>query len=239
MRQPSKILKQRARTTLLGKYFPSVCVVFLFSLISLLLTYLLDISGFSPAGDLMRQLSFWLMLAIISLLHALLSIGLTHYFFQMTLHAPFSFRDLFYGFTNNPDRFIIAIALRYGLPFLGWIPACIWYFRMPALLDSSARHILLLLLLVLFAILLNLTVLLFYGLSFYIMLEQPDCSPLESMRVSRQLMVGQKGRLFSLYMSFIGYGLLELGTMGVGKLWVRPYVEMVLIQFYLDVKGEI
>ena len=96
--------------------------------------------------------------------------------------------------------------------------------------------VLLLLVLILLAVLLNLPVLLFYGLSFYILLEQPDCSPLESMRVSRQLMVGQKGRLFSLYISFLGYGLLELGTMGVGKLWIRPYVETILIQFYLDVK---
>ena len=138
MKQPSKFLKQRARMTLLGKYFPSVCVVFAASLISLILTYLLDISGFSPLGDPMRQLSFWLMSAVILLLDAVLSIGLTRYFFQMTLGQPFVFRDLFYGFTNNADRFIIAAALRYGLLALGWVPAGIWYFRMPVLLDAGA-----------------------------------------------------------------------------------------------------
>ena len=50
-------------------------------------------------------------------------------------------------------------------------------------------------------------------------------------------MTGHKKRLFFLYVSFVGYGLLELGSFGVGMLWVRPYLEAVKVQFYLDITG--
>lgn len=237
MNQPTKILKRSARMALMGRYLPSTCAFFLSALISLLLAWLLNISGFSPLGDPMRRLSFWALAAVILLLNAVLSIGLTRFFFQMTLGKPISFRDLFYGFTNNPDRFIIAAALRYGLLAIGWIPAVSYYLHMPVFTECTPGQLLLLPTLVLLAVVLNLPVLLIYGQSFYILLEQPDCSPLASMGLSRQLMAGHKKRLFSLYVSFLGYELLSLGTMGMGDLWLRPYMEMIQIQFYLDVSG--
>lgn len=238
MNQPTKILKRSARMSLAGRYLPSICAFFLFALISFLLAWLLNISGFSPLGDLTRRLSFWALSAVILLLNAVLSIGLTRYFFQMTLGQPYSLRDLLYGFTNNPDRFIVAAALRYGMLAVPWIPAVSLYLRMPVLAEATLRQAFLLLGFVLLAALWNLPVMLVYGQSFYILLEQPDCPVITSMAISREIMQGHKKRLFSLYVSFLGYGLLSLGTMGLGDLWLRPYMEMIQIQFYLDISGK-
>ncbi|MEI3339838.1 MAG: DUF975 family protein [Eubacterium sp.] len=54
------------------------------------------------------------------------------------------------------------------------------------------------------------------------------------MKWSMQHMKGNKGRLFRLWISFIGWALLGLLTLGIGFLWIEPYVNQSLTQFYQD-----
>lgn len=237
MNLPARILKQNARILLTGKYMASSAIVLMASAISLLLTYLQEFSGFSPLGDPTQKLLYWVMNAIILVLEAVLSIGITYFFLQMALGKPFVTGCLFYCFTHDPDRFIVAAALRYALLALGWIPAGFYYFRLPPLLECAPGQLLALLPLILLAVIWDLPILLLYGQSFYILLEDPSCKVAASMEKSRRLMTGHKKRLFFLYVSFVGYGLLELGSFGVGMLWVRPYLEAVKVQFYLDITG--
>lgn len=237
MMEPSKILKQKARTLLMGKYMPSITIVMAASGISLILAYFQTLSGFSPWGNNMQKLCYWTMNAVIILLEAVFSIGITYFFLQMSLYKPFKTSCLLYCFSHNPDRFIIAAALRYALLTLGWIPACVYYYRLPPMTEWSVNLLLPLIPLGLLAVLLNLPVLLLYGQSFYILLEDERCSVLTSMQKSRELMTGHKMQMFFLYLSFLGFGLLELGTFGLGVFWIRPYVEMTKLQFYLGLTG--
>jgi uncharacterized membrane protein len=46
------------------------------------------------------------------------------------------------------------------------------------------------------------------------------------------------GRLLVLYLSFLGYMLLGVITLGIGMLWIVPYQTQTLTQFYLDVQKE-
>ncbi|MEA5059757.1 MAG: DUF975 family protein, partial [Candidatus Pelethousia sp.] len=41
-------------------------------------------------------------------------------------------------------------------------------------------------------------------------------------------------RLFCLHLSFIGWGLLCLLTVGIGVLWLNPYIEASQAGFYLE-----
>jgi uncharacterized membrane protein len=50
-------------------------------------------------------------------------------------------------------------------------------------------------------------------------------------------MMGHKGKLFVLYLSFIGWFLLSCITCGVGFLWLVPYVQTTLANFYDDLKN--
>jgi len=56
---------------------------------------------------------------------------------------------------------------------------------------------------------------------------------------SARLMKGNKGRIFYIILSFIGWMCLGMLSFGSGLLWVIPYMQQTLIQFYLDVKGEL
>lgn len=52
---------------------------------------------------------------------------------------------------------------------------------------------------------------------------------------SRLLMNGHKGRLFYIYLSFIGWGILATLTLGIGYLWLLPYRNATLAAFYNDI----
>jgi uncharacterized membrane protein len=50
------------------------------------------------------------------------------------------------------------------------------------------------------------------------------------------MMNGYKGKLFGLYVSFIGWFLLSMLTLGIGLFWVGPYMSLSVANFYEDIK---
>lgn len=71
----------------------------------------------------------------------------------------------------------------------------------------------------------------------YILAEHPDLTASEALAYSRQMMSGNRWRLFCLQLSFIGWDLLSALTLGIGFLWVRPYQEAATAAFYREISG--
>lgn len=76
-----------------------------------------------------------------------------------------------------------------------------------------------------------------YILAPYLMAENPDMGVMEAIARSKELMNGNKWRLFCLHISFIGWRLLCMLTLGVGYLWLAPYQNAAETAFYLEVTG--
>lgn len=76
-----------------------------------------------------------------------------------------------------------------------------------------------------------------YSMSYYILIDNPELSSLEVIDRSKDMMCGQKGKLFSLYLSFAGWFILSLLTLGIGFIWLEPYVQTSVAAFYEDLKG--
>lgn len=76
-----------------------------------------------------------------------------------------------------------------------------------------------------------------YALAPYLMAENPDMDVMEAIARSKELMDGNKGRLFCLQLSFIGWRLLCVLTLGIGYLWLAPYQNAAEAAFYLEVTG--
>jgi uncharacterized membrane protein len=55
---------------------------------------------------------------------------------------------------------------------------------------------------------------------------------------SKKMMDGYKADLFFLQLSFIGWYLLCLLTVGIGYLWLMPWVHVSTAKFYLQVKAD-
>ena len=74
-----------------------------------------------------------------------------------------------------------------------------------------------------------------YAMAPYIMAEDPTVSVSEAIRRSKEIMNGRKGDLFLLDLSFIGWALLAILTMGIGDLWLSPYANVARTCFYRNV----
>ncbi|MBE7031509.1 MAG: DUF975 family protein [Ruminococcaceae bacterium] len=77
-----------------------------------------------------------------------------------------------------------------------------------------------------------------YSMSYYILLENPDMKHREARLASMKLMEGNKGRLFCLHLSFIGWFILSAFTFGILLLWVVPYMETAQAAFYREICRE-
>ncbi len=79
-----------------------------------------------------------------------------------------------------------------------------------------------------------------YALTYYVMIENPEYSVSQAMKESKSLMKGHKLDLFLLWLSFIGWALLAILTLGIGFLWVSPYMSTTTAHFYRYIsKGEL
>ncbi len=78
-----------------------------------------------------------------------------------------------------------------------------------------------------------------YAMTPYILLENPDMTANEAITESKNLMHGNRWRLFCLEISFIGWILLAaLFTLGIGIFWVVPYMESSFAAFYREIRAE-
>ncbi|MDO5305387.1 MAG: DUF975 family protein, partial [bacterium] len=68
--------------------------------------------------------------------------------------------------------------------------------------------------------------------------ENPEMTAKEAMEVSERMMQGNKWRLFCLNISFIGWNLLGMLSLGIGMLWVNPYQNAAVAAFYDEISRE-
>ncbi|MDR7002067.1 DUF975 family protein [Neobacillus niacini] len=74
-----------------------------------------------------------------------------------------------------------------------------------------------------------------YSQTFFILRDHPEYSMLEAITESRRRMNGYKWKYFLLGLSFIGWAILCLFTLGIGFLWLVPYVSTALAAFYNEI----
>lgn len=77
-----------------------------------------------------------------------------------------------------------------------------------------------------------------YALTPFILTDYPELSPNQAINLSRNMMKGHKFDLFWLGLSFIGWFLLGIVTLGLGFFWIMPYMTVATAGFYQDVKAE-
>ena len=77
-----------------------------------------------------------------------------------------------------------------------------------------------------------------YAMTPYVLKDNPNMKNNEAIEESMRLMSGHKAELFLLGLSFIGWALLSLLTLGIGFLWLIPYMQTAFAYFYEDLKKE-
>ena len=77
-----------------------------------------------------------------------------------------------------------------------------------------------------------------YALTPYIIMDEPELTARQAITRSCEIMEGRRWKLFCLYLSFIGWGILSLLTFGIGFLWLAPYMNASVAAFYEDARAE-
>ena len=76
-----------------------------------------------------------------------------------------------------------------------------------------------------------------YAMTEFILAENPDLTASEAIARSKEMMSGNRWRLFCLHFSFIGWDILSSLTLGIGNLWLRPYKQAANAAFYREITG--
>lgn len=144
--------------------------------------------------------------------------------------------EMWYGFRGRADEIIITYFLYFirlllcSVPFIAAL-ACLLK------TDSTVLFVILSVMAFLFMAVMWIKLELDYALVFFLMIDHPEEAPGKLLKHSRQLMQGNRGRLFYLQLSFIGMYLLVPLSFGLAMFWVYPYIRMTFTEFYLDVKS--
>ena len=221
-------LKKQARESLKGNWGKAILIFLAYFLLAFTLDYLEKIFFKSPSLSV-----FYSILEILIVLPA--SFGFYFTFLKLKRHektATFDFiKEGFSKFSKVWSItfwvllkmflpiccFIIAIillALLISLQVKFWLVAIIGVVAYIAcIVYAVARGLL-------------------YSLVYYIAYDEPNLTAKEVVNRSEELMTGNRGDLFLLQLSFIGWLFLSCLTFGIAFIWVAPYMQVTVACFY-------
>ena len=78
-----------------------------------------------------------------------------------------------------------------------------------------------------------------YAMTYYILKDEPELKYNAAIEKSMSMMNGYKMKLFLLDLSFIGWMILSVLTLGIGLLFLQPYMSTARAAFYEDLKAEL
>jgi uncharacterized membrane protein len=77
-----------------------------------------------------------------------------------------------------------------------------------------------------------------YSQTLFILSDNTNLSAEEAIKESMKMMDGHKLEYFKLQLSFLGWVILGIFTLGIGYLWLAPYVYITNAKFYEDLKSK-
>ena len=232
-KKTSAMLKQGARGIMIGKYRNAISILLASDLIINTISVLSATSNDSYAGIAIGlAISF-----ILVLLGTILNVGQCSFYLNVACGQKYEFSNLFTGFKVHPDKIIITQVIIQLLTALPLLPAIgvMWYsFKA---YNTIVVFFIGCILLILGA---GLTwwISLRYSQVYYLLLDFPDYSAKELLKMSWRLMKGHCGRLLYIQVSFLPLMLAGLVSLGVGFLLIKPYQYMTYTLFYLDLIQE-
>lgn len=138
-----------------------------------------------------------------------LSLGLTMVYLDVTYGDPVEISTLFKGFT------MMGKAIKLFLWMFLFIYLWMLLFIIPGIIKGYS-----------------------YSMAYYILAENPDMKAKDAITESKIIMQGHKWELFVLELSFILWILLGIVTLGIAMIYVEPYMQLTLTNFYHNIKRQ-
>lgn len=244
--QRNKNLRLIGRTKMAGNYPIAIGAFLVLTIISLaaslLATYICN--SISPLFAMMLQADeniVFLIVSIflsfvVSLILCIVSVGSVKMYLSILSGEKPTVGMLFWGFSNHPDKILIASLPLTAISSILSIPSSILAATpLEELASGSLSITILLILTMVCSVLLILASLPLYLVN-YLLADNTELSAKEILTTSVRMMKGHKWRLFCMLLSFIGWILLASLSCGIGMLWITPYMEATMVAFYKELK---
>jgi uncharacterized membrane protein len=75
-----------------------------------------------------------------------------------------------------------------------------------------------------------------YSMMYFILVDNPDVKVRDAMKISMMMTKGYKWKIFVFGLSFIGWTLLGALSLGIGFLWIMPYMQTSFTNLYFKLK---
>ncbi len=225
-------LKTIARGLLMGKYGIYIGAFLCVETIILILN--LATSSFIPTGVLWGEVLDFLLTLILDLFASVFSLGIIRFTLNICRQQPYNLRDIFYGFSSHPDKAIIARFLLTLMDLVCLLPAILLFILYYIAPTKTFLMVLASILLVIGGVIYTILHLTF-DFVFYTIVDYPDATVMELFRYCAHVMKGQRIKYFYLQASFLPMYALAICSFGIGLLFVIPYQNVTVAQFYQDV----
>ena len=239
-------LKSLAKGQLLGKYGTAIGALLLhmlcFSPLSCAITTAIG------TNTLPTIFIYSIALFILQLFNGYFRVGQIYISLKIACNQTPSVKDLFHFFRGDSSKLISIQAVLGGvyvlcnLPLLivqHYVNRSITHYDINALNEGQLPVNAALFLTYALLYVANLVIVIYVrylllSQAFFLMLDFPEYSASQLLKMSIQLMKGSKGRLLYLRLSFIPLLFLGLFSCGIALLWIIPYINTTLANFYLD-----
>ena len=224
----SKELRKKAWESLKGKYWMAFAVIIVTGLIASVGNAFVsfgqqlgEVIGMVDPAEMDSTMAVGaLVLSVVVMVSAIIgalfsifvtnaiTVGVSNYFIKNTYSKP-SFGDAFSGFKVKYGRNI-------GTLLLAGIKTVLWtlLFIIPGIIKSYE-----------------------YAIIPYILADDPEISSKDAFKKAKEMMKGNKWRLFKLELSFFGWFILCVLTVGMGTFFLIPYVNAANAEFYAELKN--
>ncbi len=136
-----------------------------------------------------------------------LTLGLTMIFLGLTRDESPEINTLFSGFSYMGPAILLNIMIA--------VFTCLWslLFVIPGIIKAIS-----------------------YSMAYFVLADNPELSAKEALDESKRITSGHIGDLFVLYLSFIPWVLLGAITCGLALIYVVPYMQTTMANYYLELK---
>ncbi|MCC8136610.1 MAG: DUF975 family protein [Clostridiales bacterium] len=235
----TKEIKCYARCVLNNQHAALAGITLLLTALDLLLSYLLLMAVPSGTGIFSTLISFVCSI-LVNIIYYILLAGLYRIYLDICNNHPFRWSDLFSMFTEHPEPVAIYSVLQFIVTY-GFMQIVLWWLNIMLILvfygQSSTGHVLAATAVLLLAIAVFVFLEISFSMTLFVHADTPDLSFKNMMTESWSLMNGMRFRYLGMRLSFIGMYLLGLLSLGIGLLFVNPYVYTTSGYFYKKIAG--
>lgn len=175
-----------------------------------------------------------------------ISYGLCTFFLNLSRGTRSKIEDIFSGFKFFGKNFLVQILI--GIYSILWsiaiyLPAIIICAIVIAATEGDLTAVIGAGIVLAIAVFCAAGVMLYiiiarYQMAFFIANDNHDLDSMQCIKSSKEMMKGHCVRYFLMNLSFIGWDILSIFTLGIGYLWLSPYKHATKSNFYLNLKGE-